>query len=93
MDVVRVLTLNMWGEQPPLERRMQMIMAGIKELRPDVVALQGVSTGGTNWLGQGVDVTSYRRLRDEFLDASSRAQNMLLGQRRVGQQLGRVELL
>lgn len=45
------------------------------------IALQGVSTGGTNWLGQGVDVTSYRRLRDEFLDASSRAQNMLLGQR------------
>jgi endonuclease/exonuclease/phosphatase family metal-dependent hydrolase len=42
MDVVRVLTLNMWGEQPPLERRIEMIVIGIQELRPDVVALQEV---------------------------------------------------
>ena len=42
MDVVRVLTLNMWGEQPPLERRMEMIVAGLHDLSPDVVALQEV---------------------------------------------------
>ena len=42
MDVVRVLTLNMWGEQPPLERRIEMIVAGLHDLEPDVVGLQEV---------------------------------------------------
>src|SRR5262245_59064822 len=41
-SVVRVLTLNMWGEQPPLERRIEMIVAGLNEIRPDVIALQEV---------------------------------------------------
>ncbi|MBO9533272.1 MAG: flagellar hook-associated protein FlgK [Solirubrobacteraceae bacterium] len=46
------------------------------------ILVQGASSlGGTNWLGQGVDVASYRRLRDDYLDVSMRAQNMLLGQR------------
>jgi flagellar hook-associated protein 1 len=46
------------------------------------ILVQGASSlGGTNWLGQGVDVASYRRLRDDYLDISARAQNMLLGQR------------
>ncbi len=46
------------------------------------VAVQGASTyGGTNWLGQGVDITAYRRIRDDYLDVSARTQNMLLGQR------------
>jgi endonuclease/exonuclease/phosphatase family metal-dependent hydrolase len=39
---LRVVTLNMWGEQPPLDERMALIEAGIRELRPDVVALQEV---------------------------------------------------
>src|SRR5262245_16758356 len=42
MDTLRVLTLNIWGEQPPLERRMSLIEKGIRELRPDVVGLQEV---------------------------------------------------
>lgn len=45
------------------------------------IAVNGATNGGTNWLGQGVDVTAFNRMRDEFLDISSRTQNMLLGER------------
>ncbi len=45
------------------------------------VAVNGASKGGTNWLGQGVTVESYQRLRNNFLDVSARTQNMLLGER------------
>lgn len=37
-----MVTLNMWGEQEPLAPRMQGIVAGLKALAPDVVALQEV---------------------------------------------------
>src|SRR3989440_3592836 len=36
--------------------------------------------GGGGQLGSGVDVTTYRRIRDVFLDLQYRAQNMSLGQ-------------
>jgi endonuclease/exonuclease/phosphatase family metal-dependent hydrolase len=39
---LRCLTLNLWGAEAPLERRMQVIAEGIRTLRPDVVALQEV---------------------------------------------------
>jgi len=42
VDRLRVLTLNLWGEQAPLERRMEMVVRGLSELTPDVVALQEV---------------------------------------------------
>jgi endonuclease/exonuclease/phosphatase family metal-dependent hydrolase len=42
METIRVLTLNIWGEQPPLSRRMEIIERGLRELRPDVIALQEV---------------------------------------------------
>jgi endonuclease/exonuclease/phosphatase family metal-dependent hydrolase len=42
MQRVRVLTINLWGEQPPLERRMALLIEGIAALTPDVVALQEV---------------------------------------------------
>src|SRR4051794_10729827 len=42
METVRVLTLNMWGEQPPMAKRMELIVKGINELAPDVIALQEV---------------------------------------------------
>lgn len=45
------------------------------------IAVNGAAIGGTNWLGQGVDVTAYRRMRDDYLDVSSRTQTMLLGER------------
>ncbi|MBJ7472478.1 MAG: hypothetical protein JHD16_14325, partial [Solirubrobacteraceae bacterium] len=34
------------------------------------IAVNGATNGGTNWLGQGVDVTSFNRMRDEYLDIS-----------------------
>src|SRR5207342_1996219 len=36
-------------------------------------------SGAGAFLGQGVDVTAYRRVRDSFLDLQVRAQNMALG--------------
>ena len=38
-----------------------------------------LQTGAGAFLGQGVDVTAYRRLRDSFLDLQVRAQSMALG--------------
>jgi endonuclease/exonuclease/phosphatase family metal-dependent hydrolase len=39
---LRCLTLNLWGAEPPLERRMAMVEKAIVALAPDVVALQEV---------------------------------------------------
>src|SRR5881227_3935196 len=40
----------------------------------------GAVIGGGGQLGSGVDVTTYRRIRDVFLDLQYRAQNMSLGE-------------
>jgi endonuclease/exonuclease/phosphatase family metal-dependent hydrolase len=42
MRILRCLTLNLWGAEPPLARRMEIIAQGIAALAPDVVALQEV---------------------------------------------------
>lgn len=42
MRILRCLTLNLWGAEAPLEPRMAMVVAGLRELAPDVVALQEV---------------------------------------------------
>jgi endonuclease/exonuclease/phosphatase family metal-dependent hydrolase len=39
---LRCLTLNLWGSEPPLAARMAVVAQGLRELRPDVVALQEV---------------------------------------------------
>jgi flagellar hook-associated protein 1 len=45
----------------------------------------GATTDGQGaFLGQGVDVTAYRRIRDSFLDLQVRAQNMALGDATTG---------
>jgi endonuclease/exonuclease/phosphatase family metal-dependent hydrolase len=45
---LRCLTLNLWGSSAPLAERMAIVVAGLAELRPDVVALQEVRvTPGT----------------------------------------------
>jgi endonuclease/exonuclease/phosphatase family metal-dependent hydrolase len=36
------LTLNLWGLEPPLDRRMALIADGLRALAPDVVGLQEV---------------------------------------------------
>lgn len=40
--ILRAATLNLWGEQPPLERRLQLCAAQLCALAPDVIALQEV---------------------------------------------------
>jgi endonuclease/exonuclease/phosphatase family metal-dependent hydrolase len=42
VTVLRVLTLNLWGEQGPVARRMEVCAAGLAGLAPDVIALQEV---------------------------------------------------
>src|SRR5690349_9815193 len=42
MQTVRVATINLFGEQPPLERRMALLEAGLAALGADVIALQEV---------------------------------------------------
>jgi flagellar hook-associated protein 1 FlgK len=50
-------------------------------------AMPGVSTApaGPGQLGTGVDVASYQRMRDSFLDVQYRAQSMLKGQAQANQ--------
>jgi endonuclease/exonuclease/phosphatase family metal-dependent hydrolase len=40
--MLRCLTLNLWGAEPPLEARMAAVAEGLRALAPDVVALQEV---------------------------------------------------
>jgi endonuclease/exonuclease/phosphatase family metal-dependent hydrolase len=42
VDILKVVTLNLWGEQPPLERRMELAVEGLRALGPDVIGLQEV---------------------------------------------------
>ena len=42
MRILRCLTLNLWGAEPPLEQRMVVVVQGLREFSPDVVALQEV---------------------------------------------------
>lgn len=42
MQTIRVATLNMWGEQPPLEARMRGMIDGLRALDADLIALQEV---------------------------------------------------
>jgi endonuclease/exonuclease/phosphatase family metal-dependent hydrolase len=40
--MLRVMTLNLWGEQGPHQRRLQVLLAGLETIQPDVLALQEV---------------------------------------------------
>lgn len=42
MDLVRVVTLNVWNRQGPWAARLALVQAGLDALAPDVVALQEV---------------------------------------------------
>jgi flagellar hook-associated protein 1 FlgK len=54
---------------------------------PDLPIAAGATQNGQGvWLGQGVDVLSYRRLRDDFIDLQWRAQNMSGGQAEISAQ-------
>ncbi|MBL9003832.1 MAG: endonuclease/exonuclease/phosphatase family protein [Myxococcales bacterium] len=40
--ILRAISLNLWGEQPPLQRRLELCAEGLRGLEPDVIALQEV---------------------------------------------------
>ena len=42
MKILRCLTLNLWGAEPPLEQRMAVVIQGLRTLAPDIVTLQEV---------------------------------------------------
>ncbi|MBK7538346.1 MAG: endonuclease/exonuclease/phosphatase family protein [Myxococcales bacterium] len=42
MARLRLVTLNLWGTQPPLERRLALAIRQLRALDPDVIALQEV---------------------------------------------------
>jgi len=56
VKILRCLTLNLWGEQPPLERRMNIIVDGLRQLRPDVIALQEVREIGGSLRNQAEEL-------------------------------------
>ena len=39
---LRVVTLNLWGTEPPLDRRLALAIRQLEALSPDVVCLQEV---------------------------------------------------
>ena len=41
-EALRVVTLNLWGEQGPLAERWPLVLAGLRALSPDAVLLQEV---------------------------------------------------
>src|SRR6266496_4238443 len=56
--------------------RQEASLGAANSLHLTAGALQN---GDGAFLGQGVDVTAYNRIRDSFLDLQVRAQNMALG--------------
>jgi flagellar hook-associated protein 1 FlgK len=71
-----VVAHNIANVETPGYSRQEAVFAASPTLRVD-----GAKQDGTGaQLGTGVDVVSYRRLRDDFLDLQFRAQNMASGQ-------------
>jgi flagellar hook-associated protein 1 FlgK len=54
--------------------------AVMSSAQPLMIAAGAVNGGAGAWLGQGVEVDEYRRIRDQFLDLQTRAQMMTAGQ-------------
>jgi flagellar hook-associated protein 1 FlgK len=71
-----VISHNIANVETPGYSRQEAVFAASPSLRLD----GGKQDGTGAQLGTGVDVTSYRRLRDDFLDLQFRAQNMASGQ-------------
>ena len=55
--------------------------ASLVAATPLTIDSGALANGSGAQLGQGVDVSAYRRMRDSFLDLQYRAQNMTLGER------------
>ncbi len=71
-----VTSHNVANASTPGYSRQEAVLAASPALKIAAGAVQG---GGGAELGTGVDVLSYRRMRDKFLDLQYRAQAMRLG--------------
>jgi flagellar hook-associated protein 1 len=71
-----VISHNIANVETPGYSRQEAVFSASPSLRVDGTKQDGTSAQ----LGTGVDVLSYRRLRDDFLDLQYRAQNMTAGQ-------------
>jgi flagellar hook-associated protein 1 len=81
---------NIANIETPGYSRQEAVFAAAPALPLAPGAVQDQSHGVQ--LGQGVDVLTYRRLRDDFLDLQWRAQNMTGGQAQTtAQRLGQVQ--
>ncbi|QEC46820.1 flagellar hook-associated protein FlgK [Baekduia soli] len=78
-----VTSHNIANVEAPGYSRQEAVMGAAPTLTIPAGANQ---LGQGAQLGQGVDVVTYRRLRDDFLDLQWRAQNMSGGQAEVGAQ-------
>jgi len=78
-----VTSHNIANVETPGYSRQEAVFAAAPVLDVGAGALQH---GQGAQLGQGVDVLTYRRLRDDFLDLQWRAQNMSGGQAEVSSQ-------
>src|SRR3954463_2721407 len=73
---LNVVSHNIANVETPGYSRQEAVFTAAPSLRID-----GTKPDGSGaQLGQGVDVQSYRRLRDDFLYLQFRAQNMTSGQ-------------
>jgi endonuclease/exonuclease/phosphatase family metal-dependent hydrolase len=71
MQTIRVVTLNLWGEQPPLEPRMRGVVSGLRALAPDVVALQEVRQVDGAVPNQAESIATQLGLQCHFAPAST----------------------
>jgi flagellar hook-associated protein 1 len=71
-----VISHNIANVETPGYSRQEAVFGASPSLRVDGTKQDGTSAQ----LGTGVDVLSYRRLRDDFLDLQYRAQSMSAGQ-------------
>jgi flagellar hook-associated protein 1 len=78
-----VTSHNIANVETPGYSRQEAVFAAAPVLDVGAGALQ---QGQGAQLGQGVDILTYRRLRDDFLDLQWRAQNMSGGQAEIGAQ-------
>lgn len=92
---LRVVTLNLWGEQEPLAPRMALVEEQLRALRPDVVALQEVRQIDGALPNQAQTLGAALGLHHAFAAATEwggGVEGMALLSRRPFAQVGHVEL-
>ncbi len=70
MPSLRLITLNLWNEQGPHERRLALCAAELAALRPDVIALQEVRQSAAV-ANQAVTLAAALKLEHHYAVASS----------------------